>query len=245
MLSVQPHGTPVVVLVDHRDLTRVALLRSFSEALSGIMVIAVATLDDLAGHTSEPLRLVVLHIDHLACPEGSIRSAIAAARQSLAGVPIVTLSERSDEASLAAAVEGGASAHLTTSMPLDVVAATLRLVMLGGTSFPPRPISPLMSARPARGVPPVGDALFRKSAIQPERLTRREEEVLRYIGQGAQNKTIAFMLNMSENTVKVHLHRILQKFRLHNRTELALLADTYFAANAAANPPPGAPEFTP
>jgi two-component system nitrate/nitrite response regulator NarL len=236
MLSVQSRGTPIAVLVDHRDLTRVAMLRAFSEALPGIMVIAVASPADLAGHIAEPFRLAILHIDDPAIAADSARAAIAAAREALGGVPIVTLSERSDETSLAASVDGGASAHLTTSMPLDVVAATLRLVMLGGTSFPPRPISPLAPVQPERGVPPLREAIFRKAAVQPERLTRREEEVLRHIGQGAQNKTIAFMLNMSENTVKVHLHRILQKFRLHNRTELALLADTYFAA-AAVEPP--------
>lgn len=222
MVGVQAHGNPVVVLIDRRDLTRVALLRSFSEALPGVTVIAVAAVDDLAGHATDHLRAALLHIDCLRPSTALLRSEIAAARDKLHGAPVVTLSECGDEDSLNAAIEGGASAYLTTSMPLDLAAATLRLVMLGGTSFPPRnghhtrlPAEP----RPENGRTNGGG-----------QLTRREEEVLKFVGEGAQNKTIAFMLNMSENTVKVHLHRILQKFHLNNRTEAALLANRYFAA---------------
>ena len=225
MVSVQAHGNPVVVLIDRRDLTRVALLRSFSEALPGITVIAVAAIDDLVGHTTDHLRAALLHID---CPR-LLKSEIASARDKLRGVPVVTLSEYGDEESLNGAIDGGASAYLTTSMPLDLAAATLRLVMLGGTSFPPRNGGDRNT--------PVRPYRERAHTVRTNggggQLTRREEEVLKYVGEGAQNKTIAFMLNMSENTVKVHLHRILQKFRLNNRTEAALLANRYFASGDA------------
>ena len=227
MVSVQAPESPVVVLVDSRDLTRVALLRSFSEALPGITVVAVADIDDLAGHTTQYLRAVVLHTESASLPAALLKSTIAAARDKLRGVPVVTLSERGDEGSLNAAIEGGASAYLTTSMPLDLAAATLRLVMVGGTSFPPRNGSRGAAPRPR------GTHLRRDRTNSADQLTRREEEVLKYVGEGAQNKTIAFTLNMSENTVKVHLHRILQKFRLNNRTEAALLANRYFASGDA------------
>lgn len=224
MVSVQAHGSPAVVLIDRRDLTRVALLRSLSEALPGITVIAASAVDDLAGHTTDHMRAAILHID---CPRPSadlLKSEIAAVRDKLRGVPVVTLSECGDDESLNAAIEGGASAYLTTSMPLDLAAATLRLVMLGGTSFPPRNGRHSTQPRPRDTRPRRG----RANGV--DQLTRREEEVLKHVGEGAQNKTIALMLNMSENTVKVHLHRILQKFRLKNRTEAALLANSYFAA---------------
>ena len=131
-----------------------------------------------------------------------------------------------------AAIEGGASAHLTTDMPIQVAAATLRLVMLGGTSFP---VPPLWIRRRARQLPVAQTSDSRVHCLN-ERLTQREEEVLKLVGQGAQNKIIAYRLNMSENTVKVHLHRILQKFQLHNRTEVALVASTYFSAAPRTSP---------
>lgn len=218
-----------LVLIHPRDLTRVALLRAFSQVLTGTFVFAIAHPCDLAGQAIGQLRVAVLYVDQFPLAQ-SIRSDLQEARTVLGDVPIVILAERGEEQDLAAASEHGASAYLTTSMPLDLAAATLQLVIAGGTAFPAglRPPSPHDAVRePAGIVLPIA-----AKAPGLERLTTREEDVLRLVGEGAQNKIIAFRLNMSENTVKVHLHRILQKFRLHNRTEAALAAPRYFAAGA-------------
>jgi len=42
-------------------------------------------------------------------------------------------------------------------------------------------------------------------------LTRREQELVPMIAQGLTNKEIAVQLNLSAQTVKNHVHRILQK----------------------------------
>jgi DNA-binding NarL/FixJ family response regulator len=42
-------------------------------------------------------------------------------------------------------------------------------------------------------------------------LTRREQELLQRIDQGLSNKEIAVDLNLSEQTVKNHVHRMLRK----------------------------------
>jgi DNA-binding NarL/FixJ family response regulator len=109
-------------------------------------------------------------------------------------------------------------------MPIEIVAATLRLVMVGGTSFP---APAFWIRRLARRAQPDSDGARLHGS--GGHLTLREEDVLKLVGEGVQNKIIAFRLHMSENTVKVHLHRILQKLNLHNRTEVALLAGSYFA----------------
>lgn len=215
---------PVIALVDHRELTRTALIRSFGEALPGAVCIGAAHVEDLAKLATENLRVVILHIGHSDQGRGSELEIIAAARSAIAPVPLITLAENADEESLRASIEGGASAHLTTGMPLEIAAATLRLVMLGGTSFPIP--SFLVKRRGKCGSSETDESLRFHCLSDP--LTQREEEVLRLVGEGAQNKMIAYRLNMSENTVKVHLHRILQKFHLHNRTEAALAAGPYF-----------------
>jgi DNA-binding NarL/FixJ family response regulator len=48
-------------------------------------------------------------------------------------------------------------------------------------------------------------------------LTRREQQLIPMIGRGLTNKEIANQLNLSEQTVKNHVHRILHKVGVENR----------------------------
>jgi DNA-binding NarL/FixJ family response regulator len=55
-------------------------------------------------------------------------------------------------------------------------------------------------------------------------LTAREREVSELVAQGLSNKHIARQLDVSEGTVKIHLHNIYRKLGVMNRTTLAALA---------------------
>jgi len=55
-------------------------------------------------------------------------------------------------------------------------------------------------------------------------LSDREEEVLEFLAKGASNKTIAANLFISENTVKTHLHHIMAKLNVENRSQAAVYA---------------------
>jgi DNA-binding NarL/FixJ family response regulator len=55
-------------------------------------------------------------------------------------------------------------------------------------------------------------------------LTPRELEIVRMVAAGLRNKQIADTLNISEGTVKIHLHHIYEKLHLDGRLELALYA---------------------
>lgn len=57
-----------------------------------------------------------------------------------------------------------------------------------------------------------------------ERLTQGEMDVLRVVAQGADNKTTAERLNLSENTVANRLSNIYQKLHVNNRTQATLFA---------------------
>ena len=57
-------------------------------------------------------------------------------------------------------------------------------------------------------------------AVEP--LTERQTEVLRHLSQGLSNKEIALRLNISEQTVKSHVHNLLNKLRVSSRTQAAL-----------------------
>jgi DNA-binding NarL/FixJ family response regulator len=55
-------------------------------------------------------------------------------------------------------------------------------------------------------------------------LTVREEEVLRLVATGANNKEISQRLFISELTVKMHLASIFRKLQVNDRTKAAILA---------------------
>ena len=55
-------------------------------------------------------------------------------------------------------------------------------------------------------------------------LSEREMDVLKLVARGTSNKQIGEALFISENTVKVHIHRIIRKLNVQNRFEAAILA---------------------
>lgn len=57
------------------------------------------------------------------------------------------------------------------------------------------------------------------AAIAELRISARELEVLEHLTKGASNKLIARRLDISPNTVKTHLARLMAKLEAANRTE--------------------------
>ena len=57
-------------------------------------------------------------------------------------------------------------------------------------------------------------------------LTRRENEILKYVVTGMLNKQIAFELGITEDTVKVHRGRVMKKMGADSLAELVRLADS-------------------
>lgn len=64
-----------------------------------------------------------------------------------------------------------------------------------------------------------------KDTLNDIKLTPRQKQVLKLvIDRGASNKIIAKMLRISESTVKLHMSTILKKYKVRNRTQLAVFA---------------------
>ena len=55
-------------------------------------------------------------------------------------------------------------------------------------------------------------------------LTQREQEILVLIATGKTNQEIAESLHIATGTVRVHVHAILQKLEVRDRTQAAVLA---------------------
>jgi two-component system, NarL family, nitrate/nitrite response regulator NarL len=66
-------------------------------------------------------------------------------------------------------------------------------------------------------------------SVKPKefRLTQRQLEVLNLISQGHSNKVIADYLDISEQTVKIHINQIFKELRVFNRTQAVLKAQRH------------------
>lgn len=69
------------------------------------------------------------------------------------------------------------------------------------------------------------DASSTQEAPDPyEALTDREKQVFKLVAEGKSNKDVADVLGISVKTAMSHRERMMEKLRLHNRTELVRLA---------------------
>jgi two-component system nitrate/nitrite response regulator NarL len=57
-------------------------------------------------------------------------------------------------------------------------------------------------------------------------LTDRERQIMHLVAKGLSNKEIGRRLNITDGTIKVHLHHIFEKLEISNRTTLAALVMT-------------------
>lgn len=132
---------------------------------------------------------------------------------------IVILTIQADREGLIDAINAGASGYLLKTMHAAELLQALRRMRRGEPALAPAlagcVIEELrrLSARPAQ-VP----------AKPPTVLTRREEEVLALIAQGASDRQIARALCVSLYTVKSHVRNILGKLDAHGRREAASYA---------------------
>jgi DNA-binding NarL/FixJ family response regulator len=62
--------------------------------------------------------------------------------------------------------------------------------------------------------------------IADVKMTAREREIVDLIADGLSNKEIARRLNIATDTVKSHVHNILEKLSLRSRVEVAVHART-------------------
>ncbi|WP_416241757.1 helix-turn-helix domain-containing protein [Eggerthella sinensis] len=91
--------------------------------------------------------------------------------------------------------------------------------------MPQAPAAPT-PAQTVPSAPPSEDAVFEMIA-EDFSLTRREAELLPFIARGRSARVIADALFVSENTIRTHTRRILEKTDLHSKQEVIDLIERY------------------
>ena len=132
---------------------------------------------------------------------------------------IIFLTIHDDDERLFSAVRLGAKGFLMKNIPVVRLLAALRGVQRGEAALSREMTARLMDAYAQMDQPstPASDAPFSE-------LTPRELEVLHELATDATNHEIADRLFISENTVRNHVHNILEKLGISNRREAISLA---------------------
>ena len=129
--------------------------------------------------------------------------------------PVVILTMCDSQEDLAGALRAGARGYLLKDMDPDDVVDSVRRAVKGELV-----VAPAMAGKLSQllGAPKAPE----KPASRA--LTDREREILEHIAQGMSNKSIAKALDISHDTVKLHVRHILAKLNVSSRVEAAVYA---------------------
>ncbi|MBR1123483.1 response regulator transcription factor [Bradyrhizobium lablabi] len=130
-------------------------------------------------------------------------------------IQLVFFTAAVENGDLAAAIAAGSCNVISKYANNETLLRSLRLVA-EGVSLLPEPSPELAPTGREVNVAKIENVL----AL----LTDREREIMHLVAEGLSNKAIARRLNISQGTIKVHLHHIYQKLEIRNRTALAALA---------------------
>lgn len=201
--------TPIEIVLIHRDrLNREALAFALGQQADIRVARTASHVSELpSDETSLDPDLFVLNFD----PEGLAQARSISVRWPVA--PILMTGVTEIEADIIACCESGACGYLVEDSSLGSLIEHVRAVASGETPCSPRVAALLFSRLRERT-----RELRSLQLGAPIRLTRRELEIIALIDQRLSNKEIAVRLGIEVQTVKNHVHNLLQKLEVRERS---------------------------
>jgi len=215
-----------VFLVTENRLLREALMRIFGDLSELCLVGATALSPDIVQQVVNSGADVLLS-DSSANVLTDLQI-IPEARKAKPGLRVVLIGMEADGTTFLRAVRAGVLGYVLKDASSADVAVAVRAVARNEAFCPPALCRALFDY--------VASPQAQTSCLQakhPFGLTRREQQLVEIMGRGLTNKEIAMQLNLSEQTVKNHVHRVLQKVGAGDRleaVELCRMADTSWLA---------------
>ncbi len=205
-----------ILIVDDHILFRETLINIFDRQQDFRVVGEASSVREAITKALE-LKPEVILMD-FSLPDGTGLEATKAILSELPETKIIFLTIHEEDDRLLAAVRSGAKGYLLKNIPTPRLLSSLRALQQGEAPIAPKLVGHLL------------DEIARTSSksylYDPllQTLTQRELEVLRELSDGSSNQQIAQHLVISENTVKNHVHNILDKLKLSSRREAAIFA---------------------
>jgi two-component system, NarL family, response regulator len=141
-------------------------------------------------------------------------------RQLAPNLPILVLTSHTQKALINRIIEVGAQGYCLKGAPSQTLILAIQSVAAGASWWDSTATNEIRAAfENNSSVIPASDSDKLTSV-----LTRREQEILALIADGKTNQEIAQMLYIAPGTVRVHVHAILQKLNVRDRTQAAVIA---------------------
>lgn len=131
-------------------------------------------------------------------------------------IKVLVLTSHNSEEEVIASLKAGANAYCSKDINPDTLARIVQSVIEGAAWFDPKIAHVVLNA--------VSNDKTTLKSIDEFNLTDREKQVLKYLREGDNNSEIAKKLQVSINTVKVHVSSIIQKLGVEDRTQAAIKA---------------------
>ena len=207
-----------ILLVDDHTLFRSGLKALLSRQ-DDFEVVGEAS-DGLEGvKQAEQLQpdLVLLDLD---MPVMNGTEALAQMMEMNRQLPVVMLTVSEDADDLKEAFVLGARGYLVKNIDADYLVNSIRKIVAGESVM-----SPEMTSKFVNGIRAKNLSLMPE--VRPETvrsLTERERQILGCLAQGASNREMAQMLNMSASTVKAKKQQKMRRFDFSSRVQAAVFA---------------------
>jgi len=157
---------------------------------------------------------------------------VAATQQICADFPdvrILVLTTFDDTESVQQAMRWGAKGYLLKQTPIEDLAIAVRAVYQGYTHMGPGLFEKTLGTPKTLEDPAAASEVALPANLRS--LSPREQEVLKLIVAGLNNREIAEKLFISERTVRNHVTSILSQLQLRDRTQAALYASQFWPQN--------------
>lgn len=187
-----------ILIIDDHDLYRSGLRAALGASMPNAKIFEAGSIDEAMQATPDMPDAIVLD---LRLPGLNGVEGIALLRKKWPQTPVLMLSSQSDPETVRLALERGAAGFASKADAADKIVAAIARILRGQFTAPqPENSAPLLH------------------------LTPRQCEVLALLCQGLPNKQIAQRLQLSENTVRVHVQAILGFLQVSSRSEAIFAA---------------------
>jgi DNA-binding NarL/FixJ family response regulator len=201
-----------VFLLAENRLLREALIRLLSKK-SDIRVVGASPYSPVTHEEIVASRPGIIVLDSSGLAFSTARL-IPTLQSAIPDVRVVMVDMDLDEATFLRAVREGVVGYVLKDASATEVAATIRSVAAGEAVCPPA-LSMVLFRSVAQQQPTFQPTI---SWGADHGLSRREYQLVELLRERLTNKEIAVRLNLAEQTVKNHVHRILRKVGAPNRT---------------------------